>query len=157
MVVPLLLVFVASTQVLVANTTTLTPWRGGGFGMFATVDAHSHRIVRVESELDRGEPVPLDVLSFRRVASVERAFVSARAWPTDRRLDRLAAALTEVPAVLDDGVIRPVAAAPSAGSVDPTTVDLGGGVLTISVAGIEFDPGSGQVVPVSLASRSVRP
>jgi len=44
---PMLLVLVASVQLVVANTTLLSPWKGGGFGMFSTVDSPSARFLRI--------------------------------------------------------------------------------------------------------------
>lgn len=43
---PLLLVAVAGGQVYVARTAGLSPWKGGGFGMFSTVDAPAARFLR---------------------------------------------------------------------------------------------------------------
>lgn len=43
----LLLTVVASFQQLLAHSRNLSPWKGGGFGMFSTVDSPSARFVRV--------------------------------------------------------------------------------------------------------------
>lgn len=42
-----LLLAVASAQMLLARTSDLSPWKGGGFGMFASVDGLPFRWVRI--------------------------------------------------------------------------------------------------------------
>lgn len=44
---PLLLCAVACVQIYVALTKTLSPWKGGGFGMFSTVDSPDARFLRI--------------------------------------------------------------------------------------------------------------
>jgi hypothetical protein len=44
---PALLAVVACVQIGLARLTPLTPWKGGGFGMFATADGASNRTTRV--------------------------------------------------------------------------------------------------------------
>ena len=43
----ILLLTVASTQMLLARTADLSPWKGGGFGMFASIDGAPFRWVRI--------------------------------------------------------------------------------------------------------------
>jgi len=43
----MLLLAVASTQMMLARTALLSPWKGGGFGMFASVDGLPFRWVRL--------------------------------------------------------------------------------------------------------------
>lgn len=54
LIAPALLVAVALMQFLVARTTWLTPWKGGGFGMFSTVDSPSARFLRIVLETETG-------------------------------------------------------------------------------------------------------
>ena len=42
-----LLAFVAALQIALTHVTSLSPWKGGGFGMFASLDGGSFRAVRV--------------------------------------------------------------------------------------------------------------
>jgi len=42
-----LLLTVACTQMMLARTASLSPWKGGGFGMFASVDGLPFRSVRL--------------------------------------------------------------------------------------------------------------
>ncbi|PWT89785.1 MAG: hypothetical protein C5B54_08350 [Acidobacteria bacterium] len=43
----LLLLLVAGLQIYLARTANLSPWKGGGFGMFSTTDGIANRWVRV--------------------------------------------------------------------------------------------------------------
>jgi hypothetical protein len=54
---PVLLIVVALTQLVLTRTTDLTPWKGGGFGMFTVVDSMYGRIWSVEVENAEGEPM----------------------------------------------------------------------------------------------------
>ena len=58
-VVPGLLVLIACWQLYRAHTQYLTPWKGGGFGMFSTVDALSNRILRTYLVTPEGEALTL--------------------------------------------------------------------------------------------------
>jgi hypothetical protein len=65
-----LLVVVALTQISIARLDHLTPWKGGGFGMFATLDHGAFRRLEVVAEgPDRSEeleiPPSLDALAAR--------------------------------------------------------------------------------------------
>jgi hypothetical protein len=76
---------VALHQIELARAHDLSPWKGGGFGMFSTTDAGRQRDLRVYLvEPGRVRPVaipaPLDELALR-----------AAALPTPARLRRLAA------------------------------------------------------------------
>lgn len=59
--VPVLMTVVALVQVVLTQTQDLTPWKGGGFGMFASVDRAEHRAVRAYLVTATGEvPALLD-------------------------------------------------------------------------------------------------
>jgi len=81
---PALLAVVALFQTYQALRHELTPWRGGGFGMFSTVDVPSARFFRLYLATDEGEiPAPLPAtlaISFREIQTL----------PTEESLDRLA-------------------------------------------------------------------
>ena len=53
---PALLVVVALVQVVLVETRGLSPWKGGGFGMFAV---STNRMTTIEAETTRGEPVKI--------------------------------------------------------------------------------------------------
>ena len=86
-----LLVAVAAFQLWLAHTADLTPWLGGGFGMFSTSDVGSARHLHVfviRPGLEREVALPR---SWR-----ERGR-RARALPTDGRLRALALDLAQTP------------------------------------------------------------
>src|SRR5262245_55275205 len=86
-----LLLFVALTQIFLSRTAYLSPWKGGGFGMFATTDGTAFRYVRLfVGAPERSEEVTVP-------ESLEDAALRAQLFPSDRFLLRLgeAAALRE--------------------------------------------------------------
>ena len=111
-VVPgVLLVATAAAQMSAAHASTLSAWKGGGFGMFSTLDAPGFRDIRIRVEAPgRSEMVAVS-------PSLEDAAARAAAWPTDARLRRLADAVIareqrqgrDVARVLVDVVRRTVA------------------------------------------------
>jgi hypothetical protein len=81
---PLLLAVIALGQIGLARAVDLTPWKGGGFGMFSTLDHGAHRGVLVLVEAP-GRSEWVDI-----TASLESAAARAAACPTDSLLRRLA-------------------------------------------------------------------
>ena len=81
---PVLLTTLACIQLFLGLNFGLTPWKGGGFGMFSTVDSPEARTVRVYLETDDGE-LPTRVPSW---LSSRRRY--ARSFPTDFRMQGLA-------------------------------------------------------------------
>ena len=79
-----LLVVVGCTQVSFARTAGLSPWKGGGFGMFSTTDDAGRRGVRVfVSAAERSEEMGIP-------PSLEDVAKRAAVFPTDAWLTRLA-------------------------------------------------------------------
>ena len=89
-VVPVaMLLAVAGVQVTLARTAGLSPWKGGGFGMFSTTDDAGRRLVRVfVSAAERSEEIAI-------TPSIEDAATRAAALPGDRQLTRLAGQVVE--------------------------------------------------------------
>jgi hypothetical protein len=84
-----LLVSVACAQIVLTRTDGLSPWKGGGFGMFSTTDDSGRRRVRVfVSAPDRSEEIAI-------TPSLEDAAVRAAVLPSDGRLTRLARRVIE--------------------------------------------------------------
>jgi hypothetical protein len=86
-----LFIIVALTQIALAHRAALSPWSGGGFGMFSTLDHGSRRhfhafILRPGL---RREVVPPPALA----DEIRRALT----LPTDARLGALAGALAKTP------------------------------------------------------------
>ena len=81
---PLLLVAVAAVQMVLALTAQLSPWKGGGFGMFASNDGLPFRGLRIfVNAPDRSEElqVPLSLLD---------AAARTATFPRDRALEAFA-------------------------------------------------------------------
>ena len=84
MVAPALLAIVATGQLVLARTGDLSPWKGGGFGMFSTVESPDSRFVRVFLVDDERE-IPVEI-----PPQAEDEWMRARTFPTDARLERIA-------------------------------------------------------------------
>jgi hypothetical protein len=82
-----LLVGVALQQIWLASSAALTPWCGGGFGMFSTLDSRGGRVLRAVA-LGDGWEARLAI-----PAALEDAARRAAVLPSDARLDALARAL----------------------------------------------------------------
>ena len=83
------LLAVAAAQLNLARTAGLSPWKGGGFGMFSTTDDAGRRLVRVfVSAPERSEEmaIPPSLVDAARRAAV---------LPTDGELARLARSVVD--------------------------------------------------------------
>jgi hypothetical protein len=82
-----LLLAVAATQLVLSFTMTLSPWKGGGFGMFASVDGLSTRAVRVRlAGPDRSEELIVP-------PSLEEIAARTATFPHGAALERMAHAV----------------------------------------------------------------
>ena len=87
-----ILLLVAAHQIYLARGFDLSPWKGGGFGMFASTDAGPQRRVRLFVEgPDRSE----EVLLPRELRSLS---LRAATLPTDLWLERVATGLADAEA-----------------------------------------------------------
>lgn len=94
---PALLVAVAVVHVGAVAWTDLTPWRGGGFGMFSTTDRPSMRVLRTVLETSDGTDVRVAlpretgsrtlVLPSERVLRAHAARVAEQRWEVVDRAD----------------------------------------------------------------------
>ncbi len=84
LVPPTLLVAIALLQIVLAHAAHLTAWKGGGFGMFSTLDHGAYRGVDVLIEApDRSEMLEIP-------PSLETAAARAAAFPADWLMNQLA-------------------------------------------------------------------
>jgi len=86
-IAPALLAALAGLQIALAHTAQLTPWKGGGYGMFSTTDHGGFRTLRafaLEPPGERRLRVP-DELRNEVLRSLD--------LPTDARLQNVAASL----------------------------------------------------------------
>ena len=76
----------AAAQISLSKGGLLSPWKGGGFGMFASLDGGSNRAIRVVASAGaEGRRRELEI-----PPSFELEARKAEIHPTDRRLDALA-------------------------------------------------------------------
>jgi len=80
---PVLLCIIACLQIYLANTRSLSPWKGGGFGMFSTVDAPSARFLRIYL-INKNEEIPVLVPE-----SMNPIALQVQTMPTEARLRKL--------------------------------------------------------------------
>jgi hypothetical protein len=96
-VAPALLVVIAVQQIILASTARLSPWTGGGFGMFSSVDYRRSRVVRPVLVVDHRE-IPVRIDGNDRFAT---ALSKASLLPTQARLTALAGSLARQTWFLD--------------------------------------------------------
>lgn len=159
LLVPVVLVLLATNQVLIASTTDLTPWRGGGFGMFSTLDNHDQRFLRITAVTESGDAVAVDARALSRDESpVREEFVRARARPTTGNLDALAAAIAAAELRIDDGVAAPPdAEAEDADAAGSQVVLDDVEVVELTVYRAWFDRDVDTLVPEVLVEHEARP
>jgi hypothetical protein len=83
----MLMIAVAAVQITLALTSGLTPWKGGGFGMFSSLDHGAFRGIDIVIEAP-GRSEALDV-----PASLDELAARAAAYPSEWLLRRLARAV----------------------------------------------------------------
>lgn len=111
----LLLLIVAGNQVRLVSPAVLSPWWGGGFGLFATTDAWATRhlhIFAIRSGVRRELVIPL---SLRK--KVERVLT----LPSDAQLQALVHQLAEGPTP-DEGPLEAIELQVWATQFDPVTL-----------------------------------
>src|SRR3989304_10387894 len=64
-ILPFAAACVAFTQMLVANLGDLSPWRGGGFGMFASTDSPTNRRLLIRATDEAGSEYEVQFASER--------------------------------------------------------------------------------------------
>ncbi len=84
---PALLVAVALLQIHCVKVYDLTAWKGGGFGMFSTVDSQAARFLRIHAATEFGR-MPVQV-----PANLSALALEVRTIPTPDRIARLKSAL----------------------------------------------------------------
>jgi hypothetical protein len=85
----LLLIAVAVNQIRLAHAADISPWKGGGFGMFASTDGGMNRNIRaIVTTTERTEEIVIP-------GAVADPFVRAKTLPSDARLESLGLALAD--------------------------------------------------------------
>jgi hypothetical protein len=159
---PVVLAVVAVNQVYLATAGDLSPWRGGGFGMFSTADRPEHRAVRTGFVVG-GDVVPADVPALLQdpVAGLGTAFLEVKTLPDERRIAAWVDVLSASGWEERDGVIRPTGTQQAAGEGDPqlTIVRSGESVqveaVVVEVWRPEYDRSLQRAVPSPVTRRVV--
>ncbi len=101
---PVVLIVVALNQITWAHTRDLTPWKGGGFGMFASVDLLTYRPLLADFVTDEGR-FPIDVHDFRDASDrASKLYTNARGLPDERRMSQFVQLMYEAEWAVTDGV-----------------------------------------------------
>ena len=134
---PVVLIVVALNQVVWAHTRDLTPWKGGGFGMFASVDLLSYRPLQAEFITHHGT-YPIDIHNFRDSSDrARKVYTNARGLPDDRRMSQLVEVMFEATWTVTDGIAE-FAAWPD-DPVDEATLAITDDGSTAQILGVELD------------------
>jgi len=159
-VTPVLLVLLAVTQIAQASTRDLTPWKGGGFGMFASTDGLNYRAVQARF-LTTDEPITIAVHDFGDEERAAWRFTHARAMPDERRVARLVERIERAQWTVDrrvaqfdswlpDALVGPVVT--SGRSHNEQVITVTG--VQIEVWGTFYTRGDDQLEPRMLASHT---
>ena len=73
------LVTVAVLQIFLAKTADLSPWKGGGFGMFATIDGTAFRHMRIYVEAP-GRSEELDIAPSQEIITARTALFPSESF-----------------------------------------------------------------------------
>ena len=111
----LLLILVAGNQLRLVSTTALSPWWGGGFGMFATTDGWATRhlhVFAIRPGVRRELEIPL---------SLRKTVKQVLTFPSDAQLQALAHQFADEPTP-DEGPLKAVEIQVWATQFDPDTL-----------------------------------
>jgi hypothetical protein len=86
---PALLFIIACMQFGTASISELSPWKGGGFGMFSTIESPSSRVIRVYLITNGKTRVPVQIPDQSRKLAAQ-----IRTKPKQSDIDKLAVALS---------------------------------------------------------------
>ncbi|MBX2865747.1 MAG: hypothetical protein KTR27_19520 [Leptolyngbyaceae cyanobacterium MAG.088] len=88
--IPLLLAVVAFRQIVLVHIAGLSPWHGGGFGMFASMDRDERRVVTAQLACDPTETLALPGLLTDAPGLInDQTYTHITTFPTDHQLQRL--------------------------------------------------------------------
>lgn len=96
-----LLIVVALNQIRFAKTSSLSPWWGGGFGMFSTLDSRGTRHIHAYA-IRPGIRRELEIPSY--LAELERKVLT---FPSKSNLRKLATELVDIPSP-DEGPLEAI-------------------------------------------------
>ena len=85
---PLLLLVVAGRQIILVHTVGLSPWHGGGFGMFASIDRDERRLIKLDAIACQGQQIS-QVLTPETTGLTDPAWTHLTTVPKASRLSAL--------------------------------------------------------------------
>jgi len=86
----IVLVAIAINQLILANFFNLSPWLGGGYGMFSTTDVGSNRHIHIYA---KSEGIKKELIYPRDLKDI---VIRTKSFPTDTNLRRLARRISEI-------------------------------------------------------------
>ncbi len=95
----LLLIAIAVNQLILANFFNLSPWLGGGYGMFSTTDVGSNRHIHIYA---KSEGIIKELIYPKELSDLA---LRTKSFPTDRNLIVLAQRISEIE---DDSALKSI-------------------------------------------------
>jgi len=86
----LLLVVIAVSQLLLANFFNLSPWLGGGYGMFSTTDVGSNRHIHIYA---KSEGIIKELIYPKELSDLA---LRTKSFPTDRNLNKFTRTIAQI-------------------------------------------------------------
>jgi len=86
----LLLVAIAINQLILANFFSLSPWLGGGYGMFSTTDVGSNRHIHIYA---KSEGILKELIY---PEALKDQVSRTKSFPTDRNLDKFTRTIAQI-------------------------------------------------------------
>ena len=93
------LVAIAVNQLILANFFNLSPWLGGGYGMFSTTDVGSNRHIHIYA---KSEGIIKELIYPKELSDLA---LRTKSFPTDRNLIVLAQRISEIE---DDSALKSI-------------------------------------------------
>jgi len=104
----LLCIGIALTQMVLALTQNLSPWLGGGFGMFSGLDSPMNRVLICEAVTENGCPLTISLKSSKHL-NEKFSFFRLLTLPSQSELNRLASMLLDADLFLEkNDVLNPL-------------------------------------------------
>lgn len=145
---PALLILVAVFQQYAARVHDESPWMGGGFGMFASIDRHTTRELRAVAGTADGDTVVLDVDEWADGGADREYLVrTVRTVPFDAAVDRLARQLGAARWTSSGALTSRAGADDPSEPIDVISVE-------ITISRLRYDPGDRVVALEPLTTRT---
>ncbi len=95
-----LCIAIALTQMVLARTQNLSPWLGGGFGMFSGLDSPMNRVLICEAIDENGIPLTVSIKS-SKLLKERFSYFKLLTFPSQSELNRLASLLLDAELLLE--------------------------------------------------------